>query len=477
MSETLGSIGLVLLFVFIGGIFAAAEMALVSLRETQLTQISQRSRRGERVARLARNPNRFLAAVQIGVTAAGFFSAAFGATTLADDVTPVLVGWGLSVEIAQPLALVVITLAIVYLSLVLGELAPKRLALQRAERVATVVAPPLDRFASLMRPVIWLLSKSTDVVVRLLGGDPGIGREAITEEELRDLLSGHEALGVEERQIVEDVFAAGERQLREVMRPRTEVDFLDAAMPVYQAVKLASELPHSRYPVVRGSSDDVVGFVHVRDLFAPDIANRSVRVGELARDIVLLPGTKRILPALSEMRRAGGHIAVVVDEYGGTAGIVTLEDLVEELVGDIRDEYDAADDTLAQSLGGAVEVDGLLNIEDFAEQTGVELPDGPYETVAGYVMAALGRLPGTGDSVAIDGRRLEVLALDGRRAARLRLTPEGPPSEPGEPPTEGPFNGPSNGPSIDRGDAGSGPPQVPSGRGDAGAQPPQVLPQ
>jgi putative hemolysin len=424
MSETLANIGLVLLFVLIGGIFAATEIALVSLRESQLTQIAQRGRRGERVARLARNPNRFLAAVQIGVTAAGFFSAAFGATTLADDVAPVLVGWGMSADVAQPVALVVITLAIVYLSLVLGELVPKRLALQRAERVATAAAPPLDRFATLMRPVIWLLSKSTDLVVRLLGGDPAASREEITEEELRDLLSGHEGLGAEELQIVEEVFAAGERQLREVMRPRTEVDFLDAAMPVYQAVKMASDMPHSRYPVVRGSSDDVIGFVHVRDLFAPDIANRSVRVGELARDIVALPGTKRILPALSEMRRAGGHIAVVVDEYGGTAGIVTLEDLVEELVGDIRDEYDAADESPARALGGAMEVDGLLNIEDFAEQTGVALPDGPYETVAGYVMAALGRLPGEGDSVTVDRHRLEVLALDGRRAARLRLTPE-----------------------------------------------------
>jgi putative hemolysin len=195
-------------------------------------------------------------------------------------------------------------------------------------------------------------------------------------------------------------------------------------MPVSEAVKTASDMPHSRYPVARGSSDDIAGFVHVRDLFSPDVANSSVRVGELARDIVALPGTKRILPALSEMRRAGGHIAVVVDEYGGTAGIVTLEDLVEELVGDIRDEYDAADEFPARALGGAMEVDGLLNIEDFAEQTGVDLPDGPYETVAGYVMAALGHLPGEGDSVTIDGHRLEVLSLDGRRAARLRLIPE-----------------------------------------------------
>jgi putative hemolysin len=272
--------------------------------------------------------------------------------------------------------------------------------------------------------VIWLLSKSTDGVVRLLGGDPAASREQISEEELREMLSAHEGLGVEERKIVEDVFATGDRQVREVMRPRTEVDFLDAGMPVYQAVKTATTMPHSRYPVVRGSADDVVGFVHVRDLFSPEIANTSVRVGEIAREILLLPDTKRVLPAMTEMRRVGGHIAVVVDEYGGTAGIVTLEDLVEELVGEIRDEYDTDDESPARSTEGEVEVDGLLNIEDFAEQTGVELPDGPYETVAGYVVAALGRLPDRGDVIEVDGHSLEVVALDGRRVARLRLTPE-----------------------------------------------------
>jgi putative hemolysin len=213
------------------------------------------------------------------------------------------------------------------------------------------------------------------------------------------------------------------------MRPRTEVDFLDAGMPVYQAVKTATTMPHSRYPVVRGSADDVVGFVHVRDLFSPEIANTSVKVGEIAREILLLPDTKRVLPAMTEMRRVGGHIAVVVDEYGGTAGIVTLEDLVEELVGEIRDEYDNDDESPARSTEGEVEVDGLLNIEDFAEQTGVELPDGPYETVAGYVVAALGRLPDRGDVIEVDGHSLEVVALDGRRVARLRLTAEPAPEQ------------------------------------------------
>ncbi|SEF17066.1 hemolysin family protein [Jiangella alba] len=420
---TLLNLGLVLVFILIGGVFAATELALVSLRESQLAQLAQQGRRGEKVATLARNPNRFLSAVQIGVTLAGFFSAAYGASTLAPDLAPVLTDWGLPSGAADTVAFIILTLFIAYLSLVLGELVPKRIALQRSAGVALAVAPPLDRFATLMRPVIWFLSKSTDLVVRVLGGDPAARREEISDEELRDLVSGHEGLSEEERRIVGDVLDVGDRQVREVMRPRTEVDFLDADMPVFKAVNLASTMPHSRYPVVGASTDDVVGFVHVRDLFDPQMSGRSIRVGELVRDVLVLPGTKRVLPAMTEMRRDGSHLAVVVDEYGGTAGIVTLEDLVEELVGEIRDEYDTDELPIAAAAGGVVDVDGMLNVGDFAERTGVELPDGPYETVAGFVVARLGRLPAPGDVVEYDGVRIEVLSLDGRRASRLRVHP------------------------------------------------------
>ncbi len=423
MNGTLTSVLLVLGFLLVGAVFAAAEIALVSLREGQVRALSARGKRGERLARLAADPNRFLAAVQIGVTLAGFLSAAFGAATLADDLAPVLVGWGLDEGAAAAVALVAITLAVSYASLVLAELVPKRLALQRAEGVSLALAPGLDRIATLFRPVIWLLSHSTDLVVRLVGGDPDAAREQISEEELRELVIAHETLGEEERRIVEEVFAAGERQLREVMVPRTEVDFIDAATPVYKAVRLAAGQPHSRYPVIRGSSDEVVGFVHVRDLFDPHIAQRSVRVGDLVRDLAFLPGTKRLLPALSEMRAAGHHLAIVVDEYGGTAGIVTLEDLVEELVGDIRDEYDVAAEQPPYRRGGVDEVDGMLNLEDFADETGITLPDGPYETVAGFVTAALGHLPQVGETVDVDAHRLAVTRLEGRRVAQLRVTP------------------------------------------------------
>ncbi|MGH3507626.1 MAG: hemolysin family protein [Nocardioidaceae bacterium] len=436
MSGTLRDIGLVLVFILVGAFFVIAEMALVSLRDSQARALEDKGRRGAIVAKLNADPNRFLSAVQIGVTLAGFMSAAFGGATLADRLSPTFEDWGMSEGAASTAALVVITLLISYVSLVIGELAPKRLALQRAEGVSLAVAPTIDRIAKLARPIIWLLSISTNVVVRVLGGDPKAQREQITDAEIRELVSGSETLGEEERQIVEEVFEAGGRQIREVMVPRTEVAFISAQTPVYKAVAFALERPHSRYPVIGESSDDVLGFVHVRDLVDRQLAGRSVRVAEVAREILMLPATRHLLSALTDMRREGAHLAIVVDEYGGTAGIVTMEDLVEELVGDIKDEYDEEPET-TRTLTGALEVDGLLNLDDFEDETGLELPDGPYETVAGYLIQQLGRLPTVGDTATFDGFTLTVTELDGRRIARVKVeaTPglplSPPPSLPG----------------------------------------------
>ena len=414
---------LVLLFIFLSSLASASEIALVSLRDSQIGQLESRGRRGAKAARLARNPNRFLGAVQIGSTVSGFFAAALGATLLADDVVPAIERLGVPESVAGPLALVVVTLLIAFVTLVVAELVPKRLAMQRSVGISLAVAATLDRIASLLRPVIWLLSRITDVIVRLLGGDPSLQRVKVTGEELRELVSRHVELRPEERAILGDVFTAGDRLVREVMRPRTEVDFLDASMPVYQAGKQAMQMPHSRYPVIRGSADDVIGFVHVRDLLSPSISNRSIRVGEIARQIIQLPGTKRVLAALTDMRRAGGQIAIVVDEYGGTDGIVTLEDLVEELVGDIWDEYDVADDDPRPFASGELAVDGLLNVTEFANQTGLALPAGPYETVAGFVVATLGHLPAVGDVVEVGDGKFEVLSLEGRRVGQVRISP------------------------------------------------------
>ena len=421
MTDVLVSVALILLLIIFGGVFVASEIALVSLRESQIRGISD-SKRGRRVVALSENPNRFLAAVQIGVTAAGFLSAAFGEARLSSHLAPKLEDLGMSHGVADVVSLIAITLVISYIAITVGELAPKRLALQRAEGTALLLAPVVDRFARLARPAIWFLSKTTDVLVRMLGGDPTARRDAITEEELRGLVASHESLTRDERKLIDEVFAAGERQIREVMVPRTEVEFLEGSMPTSRAAKVTADQPHSRYPVVRSSQDDIAGFVHVRDLLLPAAKARTTKVIDVTREVKMLPGTKKVLAALSEMRREGHHLAIVVDEYGGTAGIVTLEDLIEEVIGDIRDEYDEPEQEL-RFPGGEMEADGLLNLDEFEEQTGVRLPEGPYETVAGFIMATLGHVPRVGDAVEADGHRLEVTQLDGRRVSRVRVSP------------------------------------------------------
>ncbi len=417
MSDLWVNIVLVLFFILLGSFFAAAEIALVSLRESQVERLSQRGRRGRTLASLVRDPNRFLAAVQVGVTLAGFISAGFGASQIAPALVPRLESWGLSEGWASAISFIGVTIVIAYISLVIGELVPKRIALQRAESTALILAGPVELLARITRPFIWLLSISTNALVRLLGGNPHSGKEQITGEELRDIVAATEELTAEERALIDDVFDAGDRELREVMLPRTEVAFLDASTPVHDAILEVSDAPHSRYPVIRGSADDVMGVVHIRDLLTPDIDRLTRRVGDLARETAFFPGTKQVIPALTEMRRLRQHLAIVVDEYGGTAGIVTLEDLVEELVGDIRDEYDT------ETSGPRADVDGLLNLEDFTDETGVELPDGPYETVAGFVVSQLGELPTVGATVEVDGHILTVTELDGRRVARISVVP------------------------------------------------------
>jgi putative hemolysin len=419
----LAPIGLVAGLILLGALFVAAEIALISLRESQIKQLALRGRRGVRVANVANNPNRLLAALQVGVTVTGFLSAALGAEKLGVYVIPWLEDLGLSNKSANTTSLIGVTLIIAYFSLVFGELVPKRIALYRAEEIALASATIVNILTQLFRPVIWVLSHSTNLVLRLFGMDPKEQRSQISEEELLDLVAGHAALTEEERDIVEEVFNASERQVHEVMVPRTEVDFMDASLPVGKAIALAIEKAHSRYPVVRGSSDEVIGFIHVRDLLDTSLVSSNAKIAELARNIMYLPGTKAILPALTEMRNQRQHLAIVLDEYGGTDGIVTLEDLVETLIGDIRDEYDNDEAEISQeSRTGDIEVDGLISLEDLLEEAGIELPEGPYETASGFVMNFLGRIPAVHDVVSVNGVRITVLSMEGKRAGRLLIS-------------------------------------------------------
>jgi putative hemolysin len=428
--HVLRDVAIVLFFILVAGLFVAAEIALISLRESQIRQLAGTSKRADRVVQLAKNPNRFLAAAQVGITFCGFLSAALGSQRLGVYVIPVLRDWGLSENVSKTVSLISLTVVISYISLVFGELVPKRLALYRTEIIALAAAPTIDGVAKVFRPIIWLLSKSTDVVVKIFGLRAGEVRSEISEAELVDLVTGHTALSAEERDIVEEVFNASDLQLHEIMVPRTEVDFLDVGLTISEAIELGVEHSHSRYPVSRGSTDEVIGFLHVRDLLDPKLsARKNEALLDLIRPVLFLPGTKGVLPALAEMRVRRHHIAIVLDEYGGTDGIVTMEDLVECLIGDIQDEYDfEGDEVSPQQKQGDFKVDALISLEDLFDQTGVLIPQGPYETVGGYVMHILGRIPTVNDLVELGEPsvvRIKVLTMAGKRAGQLLISADG----------------------------------------------------
>jgi putative hemolysin len=410
---------IVLVLLVIGGLFTASELALVSLRAGQLQAIGERGKRGRRVVALAGEPTRYLAAVQIGSIVAGFFAAAFGAAALAEPLAGQLASWGMGSYAAESLGVVLVTLLVTFIALVVSELTPRRYAMQRSEGVAMLLGPTLDRLATLFRPVIWVLSRSTNLLLRLLGADPTAFRDEISTEELRELVMSHEGLPDQDRHIVREVFAAGDRQVRDAMLPRTQIDFLDADLPVRDAVRQAWEHAHSRYPVTDGSPDKVIGFVHVRDMLDPAHTGAQVRVRDLVRNVMVLPATKPLLPSLSVLQGAGAHMAMVVDEYGSIVGIVTLENLVEKLVGDIYDEYDVVPTPTHGTVPSLGEVDGLLSLNDFRARTGVELPAGPYDTVGGLIVTLLGHVPGVGDEVDVAGHTLAVSAVDGWRVHRV----------------------------------------------------------
>ncbi len=420
--ELLKSIAIVLGLIGLGSFFVAAEIALISLRDSQVKQISLRGKRGAKVAFLTKNPNRFLAAVQIGVTLCGFLSAALGAEQLGKYVIPELVAAGISQSSSEVISLVGITLVIAYISLVFGELVPKRVALFKAEPIALASSTVIDLVAKLFAPIIWLLSHSTNLIVRIFGIDAKTIKDQISEAELMDLLSGHSDLTEEERDIVEEVFNASDRMIHEVMVPRTEVDFLDASLPISQARKIAVDLAHSRYPVIRGTSDEVIGFLHVRDLLNPKLDDSEITIIELVRSIQFLPGTKGVLPALTEMRAKRQHIAIVLDEYGGTDGIVTLENLVECLIGEIHDEYDSHEgDVEIQPRTGDIEIDGLISLDELQETAGITLPEGPYETVSGFIMHFLGRIAVEHDVIRVNGARFTILSMNGKRVGQILI--------------------------------------------------------
>ncbi|MGP6173573.1 hemolysin family protein [Corynebacterium sp. A21] len=425
---------LVLVFVLIGGVFAATEMALVSLRESQIRKFEGGRGAALKVAGLARDSGVFLSAVQIGVTFAGFFSSAFGASTIAPQLSPFLVAWGVPERMSGIIALVGMTLVVSYLSLVLGEVVPKRIAMQKAERFSLIIAPPLGIFARVMAPVVWVVNTSSNLLLRLLGFDPDARTEQMSTEEVKDIVTSHEGFGESERGLLADVFEANDRLVAEVMRHRSDMAAFPAEASVAEVTAAVVEKSFSRYPVFEGDIDEIIGFIHVRDLLVESDGEREIR--DLVREIAFLPGTVKLPLALGQMRAHGFHIAIVMDEYGGTDGMITLEDLLEELVGEIWDEFDREEKHAVMQLHETRQLDGATNLEDFAEATGVYLPEGPYETVAGWMLSQLGRVAEAGDTLPVpaawtidpeddNGARivyqLEVTRTQGNRITTVRL--------------------------------------------------------
>lgn len=417
MGDLLPQLGLVVLLVVLNAAFAGSELALVSLREAQLQRLEQASATGAVLARLAREPNRFLATIQIGITLAGFLASAAAAVSLAEPLVEPL---GFLGGAAEATAVLLVTLVLAYVTLVFGELAPKRVAMQRAERWGLVAARPLAAMATCTRPAVWLLSRSADVAVRLMGGDPARQREEVTEEELREMVAAQPTFTDKQRLIIDGAFEIAERSLHEVLRPRPDVFVLDAGLDPAAACGALAASGHSRAPVAHGASlDDVLGFVHLRDLLG-------ARGGEV-RDLVsgpllAFPETAGVLDAMHELQARRAQMAVVVDEHGSAAGIVTIEDLVEELVGEIYDETDPDVAAVVRGVDGWMELPGSFPIHDLTDIGVDDIPSGPYSTIAGFVLDRLGRIPeDPGDVVEVGRWSVRVLEVHGRAIRKVRL--------------------------------------------------------
>jgi putative hemolysin len=406
--------------ILLNAYFVAAEYALVTARRTRLQELANEgSRRARLVLTITRDPPRFIAAMQLGVTAASLGIGALGEPVLHRVFDTVM---------ATALAWVFAYLILTFLHVVIGELMPKGIALAYSERVALGVSAPVRGFFVLFKPVIWVLQQSSDFGLRTLGLEPPSGEVSVlSEAELKMLLTRSSEEGEiehEEREMLYNVFDFADKEVSDVMVPRPEVAALAVDMPPEACLKAAVESPYTRYPVYRGSLDDILGILHVRDLFraaeeSGGIAN--VTVERLVRPAHIVPETKDLAALLREFRRTKEHMAVVVDEYGAMEGIVTLEDLLEEIVGEIEDEFDLPDESVERVGDGRIRIHGTFTIDDFNEEFKVDLPQEDYNTVGGFVFGELGHAPHEGDTVEHNGLRFTVFETEGNRIERLEV--------------------------------------------------------
>ncbi len=404
--------------------FVAAELALVRVRETQLRELAEAgSGRARQARHITMNIDRYLSATQLGVTAASLALGLVGEPAVAAVVAPAF-GWLIDRSVA---AFHVVSFAIsfgliTYLHVVVGELAPKYLAIERALALALWTAYPLDVFYRAAYPLIWLINSSARWLVALLGVRPDAELDAHSEEELKMLVAISTRKGVlqeSERVLLGRALDFADTLVRQVMVPRTGIVAIEHDQPLRELRDLTREHPFTRFPVFHADLDHIVGVVHIKDLVPAQDLSRPVR--EVMRRPLFLPDTTRLDRALAEFKRQRMQLGIVVDEFGGTSGLVTLEDVLEQLVGEVQDEFDRETPHFRSEPGGALLIDGLASLAELRERLALELGDEPYDTVGGLVFGRLGRLPKEGDAVEIEGRRFSVVTVDGRRVAQVRV--------------------------------------------------------
>jgi putative hemolysin len=399
--------------------FVAAEYALVTARRSRLLELAHEgSRRAKIALRIMDDPVRFIGTVQLGITAFSIALGAVGEPLLEHFFEPI---------VATTVAFILSFALVTYLHVTLGELVPKAVALTKNESTALWVALPVEAFYVVTYPLVWFLQESANAFTRMFGIQPApAGVIAANEDDIRMMVAAAEDTGAieeQEEEMLYKVFDFADKEVHEVMVPRPEVVALSIDLPPHEALAAVIDSPYTRYPVYRGSLDEVEGILHVRDLFKAlyDHGIENVDIGALVRPAYMVPETKDLAAMLAEFRRANQHMALVVDEYGSFQGIVTLEDLLEEIVGEIEDEYDLPDESVERVDDNRIRVDGTFPIDDFNEQFEQELPQDDYHTVAGFVFGALGRAAEAGDEVLWNGLRFHVLDVDGPRIERLEV--------------------------------------------------------
>lgn len=415
--------------ILLNGLLAMSELAVVSSRRSRLAAMAEGRRSGAASAlKLAENPGRFLSTVQIGITLVGILAGAVSGAALGERFATILADAALPASIAEPLAFVVVIGGVTYLSVVIGELVPKNIALRDPERFACLLAPPMTALSKFAAPAVWLLDASTRLAFRLLG-QKEIAENTVTEDEIRTLVAEAANAGViegRERQMISGILRLGDRSVRAIMTPRADVDWLDLALGAAAARRALLEARHEWLPVIEGDSDDVVGVINVREALALLLTSGDASVREIVRDPVVLPDVLDALTVLERLRASRFPIALVHDEYGHFDGVVTPGDILEAVTGALHPPAPGEDPEAVQREDGSWLLAGSLPADEMADLLRIALPeDRDFETVAGFVISVMERIPSTGDATTYAGWRFEVVDLDGRRVDKVLASPSG----------------------------------------------------